>query len=237
MRLDKLGKDKKGLKLDQTEEIDFESIFTDEATMHDDDWDDDAQLQKSQDDQMDDVMYQDYYYMDDDDEYEFMEDDAMDDIEIGEVRKNREKRDAMSEPEKREKQQQKMALKRTKLAKMKKQKKQEGKKHLDKLKEKKMKKESEMKQMNDGKAVEKTYMIEEEGWYRYCVDASYAPVRLHSCASIHVVSLLNTIITSLLELTPCLFVTCASINFLLLVFRRLKLNLTCAHLESLESQT
>jgi len=178
MRLDKLGKDKKGLKLDQTDEIDFESIFTDEVTMHDDDWDDDAQLQKSQDDQMDDVMYQDYYYMDDDDEYEFMEDDAMDDIEIGEVRKNREKRDAMTEPEKREKQQEKMALKRKKIAKMKKQKNQEGKKHLDKLKEKKMKKESEMKQMNDGKAVEKTYMIDEEGWYRYCVDASYAPVEI-----------------------------------------------------------
>lgn len=179
MRLDKLGKDKKGLKIDLADEVDFENIFTDDAVTHDDDWDDDGTLKHSQDDEMDDVMYQDYYYMDDDDEYEFMEDDAMDDMEIEEIKKNREARDAMTEDEKKLKKQQKKEARQEKLGALKKQRNEEGKKHLKTLKEeKKAKKKSDRQMMNEGEAVEKTYLIEEEGWYRYCVDATYAPVEI-----------------------------------------------------------
>ena len=197
MRLDKLGKDKKGLKIDLADEVDFENIFTDDAVTHDDDWDDDGTLKHSQDDEMDDVMYQDYYYMDDDDEYEFMEDDAMDDMEIEEIKKNREARDAMTEDEKKLKKQQKKEARQEKLGALKKQRNEEGKKHLKTLKEeKKAKKKSDRQMMNEGEAVEKTYLIEEEGWYRYCVDATYAPVRLCLCLSTQA-SLSNSTIFSL----------------------------------------
>jgi predicted phage tail protein len=37
-------------------------------------------------------------------------------------------------------------------------------------------KKKELQEMNQGKPVEKTYQAEEDGWYRFCVEANYAAV-------------------------------------------------------------
>ena len=181
MRLDKVGK-KSNLKLDYSYEIDFQNLFNDDAILQDDDFDDDYEAHM--DDELDDIVYQDYYYMDDDDEYEFMIDDAMDDMEIQEVKKAKEARDALSPQEKvdrdRKKQDAKKkrmeAIKREMEAKRKRKEEDTKNKRKSKLEQKK----SEMKQMNEGKAVERTYRINEEGWYRFCVDASYSDVSIYS---------------------------------------------------------
>ena len=186
MRLDKLGtRDKKGLKIDRTEEVDFENLYNDDEILQDDDWDDDAHLH-SLDDELDDIVYQDYYYMDDDDEYEFMEDDAMDDIEVKEIRKAKTERENLSDVEKEKRNKEKKDAKKAKMNAARKGKVAEGKKRLEDAKkqrdDKKAAKKKELQEMNEGKPKETTHQINEEGWYRFCIDATYATVRLCSLA-------------------------------------------------------
>lgn len=181
MRLDKVGK-KSNLKLDFSYEIDFQNLFNDDAILQDDDFDDDYEAHM--DDEMDDIVYQDYYYMDDDDEYEFMIDDAMDDMEIQEVKKAKEARDALSPQEKADRDRKKQDAKKKRMetikremeAKRKKKEQDSKNKRKNKLEQKK----AEMKGMNEGKPVERTYRINEEGWYRFCVDASYSDVSIYT---------------------------------------------------------
>jgi len=182
MRLDKLGtRDKKGLKIDRTEEVDFENLFNDDEILQDDDWDDDAHLH-SLDDELDDIVYQDYYYMDDDDEYEFMEDDAMDDIEVKEIRKAKTERENLSDVEKEKRNKEKKDAKKAKMNAARKGKVAEGKKRLEDAKkqrdDKKAAKKKELQEMNEGKPKETTHQINEEGWYRFCIDATYATVEV-----------------------------------------------------------
>jgi len=186
MRLDKLGtRDKKGLKIDRTEEIDFENLFNDDDVVQDDDWDDDAHLH-SLDDELDDIVYQDYYYMDDDDEYEFMEDDAMDDIEITNIRKAKAERENLSDVDKDKRSKEKKDAKKAKMNAARKDRVAEGKHRLEEAKkqkeQKKAEKKKELQSMNEGKPKETTYQITEEGWYRFCIDATYATVRFCSLA-------------------------------------------------------
>ena len=187
MRLDKLGKEKKGLKLNRVEEIDFEILFNDDEILHDDDWNDDDHVNakktgggKTDHGKEDDVMYQDYYYMDDDDEYEFMEDDAMDDVEIQEVRRSKAERDSMSSEQRKEKDAKKKDAKKKKIDEMKTARTEKSKRRVEEAKSKKeenrRKKREELQKMNEGKPAEKTFAISEEGWYRYCVEAAFAPV-------------------------------------------------------------
>lgn len=182
MRLDKLGtRDKKGLKIDRTEEIDFENLFNDDDIVQDDDWDDDAHLH-SLDDELDDIVYQDYYYMDDDDEYEFMEDDAMDDIEITNIRKAKAERENLSDVDKDKRSKEKKDAKKAKMNAARKDRVAEGKHRLEEAKkqkeQKKAEKKKELQSMNEGKPKETTYQITEEGWYRFCIDATYATVEI-----------------------------------------------------------
>lgn len=182
MRLDKLGtRDKKGLKIDRTEEIDFENLFNDDDVVQDDDWDDDAHLH-SLDDELDDIVYQDYYYMDDDDEYEFMEDDAMDDIEITNIRKAKAERENLSDVDKDKRSKEKKDAKKAKMNAARKDRVAEGKHRLEEAKkqreQKKAEKKKELQSMNEGKPKETTYQITEEGWYRFCIDATYATVEI-----------------------------------------------------------
>lgn len=180
MRLDKLGKDKNSLKLNQVHDIDFENLFNDDEILHDDDWKDDDENLQSVESELDDVILQDYYYMDDDDEYEFMIDDAMDDAEIADIRKAKAERDAMTpeqkaqrEKEKKEARLKKMESLRNEM-KMKAQKKKEE--RIEKKRQLINQRKKELQEMNQGKPVEHTYQVDEDGWYRFCVEAQYAAV-------------------------------------------------------------
>lgn len=182
MRLDKLGKDKNALKLNQVFDIDFENLFNDDEILHDDDWKDDDESIKNAQADLDDVILQDYYYMDDDDEYAFMIDDAMDDAEISEIRAAKAARDAMTPEQKLQKDQEKKEARKKKLEALRsemkaklEQKKEEMRKKRQRMVDEKKK---ELQKMNEGKPVEKTFMVDEDGWYRFCVDAKYAAIEL-----------------------------------------------------------
>jgi len=162
-------------------------LFNDDEILHDDDWNDDDHVNakktgggKTDHGKEDDVMYQDYYYMDDDDEYEFMEDDAMDDVEIQEVRRSKAERDSMSSEQRKEKDAKKKDAKKKKIDEMKTARTEKSKRRVEEAKSKKeenrRKKREELQKMNEGKPAEKTFAISEEGWYRYCVEAAFAPV-------------------------------------------------------------
>lgn len=187
MRLDKLGKtDKKSIYLNEIEDLDFENLSADDEYIHDDDFDDDVtnQEQDQMDDMMDDVVFQDYYYYDDDDAYEFMEDDAMDDQEIIEVRKAKADRDNMPDEEKRKiiedrkmkkkKEYENMRQKREQ-ARNDKMKKAESSRHARESHRRtiQQRKTEDTKKMQMGKALEKTYTVREDGWYRFCVEATH----------------------------------------------------------------
>lgn len=177
MRVDK---HKKGLSLNRIDDLDFENLFSDDEILIDDDWDDDGHFDL--DDYMDDVMFQDYYYMDDDDEYEFMEDDAMDDIEIAKVRKAKEERDSMSPEDRKKREDEKKEAKRKRMEEMRKKRMEATKRKAEAKKKnaeaKRNIKRKELMELNDGKPIEKTFSITEEGWYRFCVEATHTGVSL-----------------------------------------------------------
>lgn len=179
MRVDKVSSEKPNF-LNRNMDLDFENLYNDDALLKDDDWDDDANKNDIDDKMMDDLMFQDYYYMDDDDEYQFMEDDAMDDMEIAEVRRSRAERDAMSPEERQKLVDEKKVEKKRKLEAFKLER-EKQKKRIDE--EKRKKQEAKMnaakrKAMDnaEGMPVENTYEITDEGWYRFCVEATHATV-------------------------------------------------------------
>lgn len=180
MRLDKLGKDKHALALNQVDDIDFENLFNDDEILHDDDWKDDDEHHDIE--ELDDVILQDYYYMDDDDEYEFMIDDAMDDAEVLEIRKAKAERDAMTPEQKAQREEEKKEARLKKLETLKNEMKVRAEKKKEERIQKKRQalseKKKELQEMNEGKPVEKTYQVDEEGWYRFCVEATYAPIEV-----------------------------------------------------------
>lgn len=194
MRVDKISSSDRNHFMNHVDDLDFENLYNDDANTGDDDWDDDddAHAKESKaatgthdgndDMAMDDVMFQDYYYMDDDDEYQFMEDDAMDDVEISEVRKARAERDALTPEDKQKKVDEKRVEKKKKMEefklereKQKKRKDEDARKmRQDKLDSKKRK----MMKNAEGLPVENTYEITDEGWYRFCVEATHGAVSL-----------------------------------------------------------
>lgn len=175
MRLDKLGKDKKGLFLNRHTDLDFEELYDD--TVDDDHTYELDDAIKELIDDMDDGRFQDYYYMDDDDEYQFMIDDEMDPQEIEEIQKKKEARDSMSEEERKHLKEEKMNAKKAKLEEFKKRREE---KH--RIIEEHKKKKAEERKANrtpkseTGVPVENTFEIHEDGWYRFCVEATDATV-------------------------------------------------------------
>mmetsp|Transcript_15707 Transcript_15707/g.22998 ORF Transcript_15707/g.22998 Transcript_15707/m.22998 type:complete len:408 (+) Transcript_15707:164-1387(+) len=187
MRLDKLGRNRDELSYNNIEDLDFGSMY-EEATEDyavDDDFDDGGsgiEYGGMDDDPVDDVVLQDYYYYDDDDEYEFMEDDAMDDQEIMSVRKAKAERDGMSPEErakfssakKERKRKESEAVRKKSEAKKKERLAQQlAKKKSKRENEELRKRRAEMQAINEGKPLEKTFMVEEDGWYRFCVEATH----------------------------------------------------------------
>jgi hypothetical protein len=194
LRYDKSSKD---LALNIDTDVDFEDIYEDmeDDEYEDDDYDDDDYYDDDQHDQigmeddMDDAMYEEYYYMDDDDEYEFMEDDSMDDKELTEIRKAKSARDGSTEEERKKAKEQRKADKVEKFQKMKARREQErAKRQAQQLSKNKRKAQSRQKEMERkqkakdkrgkgldelraGEPFQKTYVIDKEGWYRFCVEA------------------------------------------------------------------
>ena len=187
MRVDKevaSGK-KPDMPVNSVTTVDFENLYNDDEILHDDDWDDDDDRSigngpSADDDVMDDIMFQDYYYMDDDDEYQFMEDDAMDDIEISEVRKARAARDAMTEEERAAKTNKKKEERRKHLEEMKKKREKTKRRKAEEVRKKRQQKfdakKRELMENAAGKPLENTYEIQDEGWYRYCILATHSTV-------------------------------------------------------------
>ena len=178
------------MKLNIDTDVDFESLYDNAEMVVDDDFeqDDDAGM-----DDVDDTLLEEYYYLDDDDEYEFLEDDSMDEAELKEIREMRDKRDRMSmeeiAAEKNKRREEKMA----KLEQIKKQKhaKHEQKmaqaihrnrRRMEKSVAADIKKQS-LEKLRAGEPLQKTYQIEEEGWYRYCVSANADVVSIFLCAN------------------------------------------------------
>ena len=194
MRLDKLGKDKKNLAIDREEELDFENLYEDDAYMDDDYMDDDyyddiddQTLLSELDDDIDDVSFKDYYYMDDDDEYMFFEDDGMDDVEIAEVRKLKEERMAQDPQERMKAQQAKKEAREKHMKNMKEKRDENRRKKIAEIKNNKKRAKAEQRSiqrakklehshLEEGDPVEKTFQAEEEGWYRFCAEASSVAV-------------------------------------------------------------
>lgn len=184
MRLDKLGKDKKNLQLNRVEELDFENLYHDDVYMddYDDDFDeddDDASSKYELDDDVDDIIFRDYYYMDDDDEYKFIEDDAMDDIEVQELRKLKAEHEAMDPSQKEEEARKRKAARDADMKRLKDKREEAKQRRLAEIKDQKRRarENKKMQRMQhahlvEGDPVEKTFMIEEEGWYRFCAEAS-----------------------------------------------------------------
>ena len=167
--------------MNHVQDVDFENLYNDDAWIHDDDWDDDDRQNTYGDDRvMDDILFQDYYYMDDDDEYQFMEDDAMDDAEIMEMRKARAERDALSPEERQKKLDEKQLERRKKLEAFKQQKEMQKKKVAEKErihKQRKLDAEKRKQAENaEGMPLEHTSEVQEEGWYRFCVEATHSTV-------------------------------------------------------------
>lgn len=168
--------------MNQVNDVDFENLYNDDALLQDDDWDDDDHKTYGDDRVMDDILFQDYYYMDDDDEYQFMEDDAMDDTEIMEIRKARAERDAMSPEERQKKLDEKQVERRKKLEAFKKQKEMQRKRQDEKERKHKQRKldleKRKQAQNAEGMPLEHTSEVQEEGWYRFCVEATHSTVNV-----------------------------------------------------------
>jgi hypothetical protein len=166
--------------MNQVNDVDFENLYNDDALLQDDDWDDDDHKTYGDDRVMDDILFQDYYYMDDDDEYQFMEDDAMDDTEIMEIRKARAERDAMSPEERQKKLDEKQLERRKKLEAFKKQKEMQRKRQDEKERKHKQRKldleKRKQAQNAEVMPLEHTSEVQEEGWYRFCVEATHSTV-------------------------------------------------------------
>lgn len=175
MRLDKLGKDKKGLFLNRHTDLDFEDLYDDQV--------DDGYVDQLDDaikeliDDMDDGRFQDYYYMDDDDGYQFMIDDEMDPEEIQEIEKKKEAMHNMTEDERKHRKEEKMNEKKAKLEEFKKRREEKHRIIEEHKKKKAQEKKAQHKPRSEtGVPVENTFEIHEDGWYRFCVEAIDATV-------------------------------------------------------------
>jgi hypothetical protein len=174
MRLDKLGKDKTGLFLNRHTDLDFEELYDDEVDDdHGGELDDSI---KELIDDMDDGRFQDYYYMDDD-EYQFMIDDEMEPEEIEEIQKKKEAMESLSEEERKHLKEEKLNEKKAKLEEFKKRR-EEKHRIIEEHKKKKAKekKANRTPKSETGVPVENTFEIHEDGWYRFCVEATDATV-------------------------------------------------------------
>ncbi len=200
MRIDKLGKDKNTLNMNRVEMLDFENLYMDDVYMddYDDDWgaDDDDEIAMEMDDDVDDIIFRDYYYMDDDDHYRFIEDDAMDDIEIEELRKLKAKHEAMDPAIRAAEQAKAKAEKEANMKKLKERREAAKQAKISEYKDKKRKERDEKRHQKmmhahlaEGDPVEKTFQIEEDGWYRFCAEAY--KVRVSVMYSVNMSSLLQ----------------------------------------------
>lgn len=146
--------------------IDFETLYDNAQMIVDDDFENDD------DDGMDDVddsILEEYYYLDDDDEYEFLEDDSMDEEELREIHEQKEKRDKMPQDAIKAEKDKRRRQKVEKLESMKKARQEKmAKKARDSRGKRGMEKRG-LEKLRAGEPLQKTYQIEQEGWYRFCI--------------------------------------------------------------------
>lgn len=192
LRFDKNGRE---LSLNIDTDVDFEKLYDnldavvdgdlDDDDFGDDDYyDDDHYLEND----IDDAMFEEYYYMDDDDEYQFLEDDNMDDQELNEIRKKRAERDGLTEEERKATKEKRKAEKMKKFEELKQKREDMRKKREEKMSKRELKKQqkkdkakekgAELKGLRSGEPYQKTYQVEKEGWYRYCVQAPSAVIEV-----------------------------------------------------------
>jgi hypothetical protein len=187
LRFDKTAK---GLSTNVDLSVDFENLYDDlDSAVDDDDfmgdsyYDDDNLMND-----IDDAMFEEYYYLDDDDEYAFMIDDNMDDMEIKEAQKKREEKDGMSDEDRNKAKEERKAEKIKRFEMMKKQRADMKERRAEKLSRREQKKKNQkdaqkenqkgLNQLRSGEAYQKTYQVEEDGWYRYCVLASNSVIEV-----------------------------------------------------------
>lgn len=170
---------KQGFTLFETYSISYEQVYN-----GDDDYDDDDEVFNDDDadwddDDMDDVTFQDYYYdVDDDDDYDymFMEDDAMDDKELEEMREKKTKYDQMSPEEKtnekKAKREKNLEIAKAALAKRKEKKAKRDEKKAGINKREMTDSERQVERMKSGEAFMATHQVDQGGWYMVCLEAS-----------------------------------------------------------------
>jgi hypothetical protein len=189
LRFEKTGRQKNSLSLNIDTDVDFESLYDhlEEELDMDDDFADDDHFADDDDaaDDVDDAIFGEFYYEDDDDEYEFIEDDGMDDIEITEIREAKAERERLSKEEiqskkdarRREQMKQFQEVKRRKEEKKRAKEKKKAERQtayhnkMAAMKKARQQKDEGKEKLRDGEALQKTFQVREEGWYRYCVQS------------------------------------------------------------------
>lgn len=163
--IDQANRNTQGFVLQKSFDVDMEQFA--DMDLIDDDFQDDFID--------DDAALRDYYYgLDDDDEYQFMEDDQMSDEERKEVRKAKAERDALSVEDR-----ETMKVERRKVAQREREEMMKERKAMIEEREVRMKeREDKMKlkvqketREEVGESFQKTFSIDEPGWYRVCVGA------------------------------------------------------------------
>jgi len=165
-------------------DISYEQVYN-----NDDDYDDDDEIYNDDDiewddDDMDDAAFADYYYdADDDDDYDymFMEDDAMDDGEIKEMREKKVEYDKQSpeerEAEKKKKREKNQEMAKVALAKRKERKAKRDEKKAGLNKREMTDSERQVERMKSGEAFQATRQVAKGGWYMVCLEASNNQVK------------------------------------------------------------
>jgi len=178
------NRNSEGQTLFETYSISYEQVYN-----GDDDYDDDDVVYNDDDidwddDDMDDVSFQDYYYdMDDDDDFEymFMEDDAMDDTEITQMREKKAEYEKLTPEEKleqtKEKRERNAAQAKDALAKRKERKAKRDVKKASLNKRDMTDKERQVDRMKSGEAFMATHQISSAGWYMVCLEATSNQVK------------------------------------------------------------
>lgn len=165
-------------------DISYEQVYN-----NDDDYDDDDEIYNDDDiewddDDMDDAAFADYYYdADDDDDYDYMymEDDAMDDGEIKEMREKKAEYDKQSpeerEAEKKRKKEKNQEMAKVALAKRKERKAKRDEKRAGLSKREMTDSERQVERMKSGEAFQATRQVSKGGWYMVCLEASNNQVK------------------------------------------------------------
>jgi len=120
-----------------------------------------------------------YYELDDDDEFRFMIDDAMDEDEKQEILKEKSEYDALSDEEKAKEKEERKETSRREVEEALKERDQKIAERDARRKEReqdKTGKQAHMPDNEEGKPLERTFHIEQPGWYRVCVEAYWNEV-------------------------------------------------------------